>query len=253
MSTVILRPPAQCVRLYEYFCDNDLSPRSSHEALVAIASRGIATSGMPDPDGRIINSGAVGFAQRDELDLLERGNAEGGKRERVSRAQKHRETRDLLANLSTYHQTVLRLAYGDQSQVPGLKLGDNAQARKRLEGQEDEIKNRTRMKAHEKRFGCWRQILPLTKTCIDGHAEHVAQATADHAKEARTSPKAERLRKEMDRSLVQWIVHCAKPSVINEAQREALAIVREAWAAWVSVAGRPARRVRAEAFERVEA
>lgn len=219
----ITRPPAQCSRLFEYFCGNDLAPQSSFEALAAMAARGPGGhTAKADGDGRLINSGAVGFAQRDQLDLLERGNAEGGKRERVSNAQKHREVMMLLEQLSPTHVRILRLAYGPQDQVPELKLQDDPQARKRLEGEDTkvEIRNRTRATQHEKKFGCWRQILPECSTLQVAFAEHM-----------KTSKKR--------MSICGWLVTVAKPSTINEGQREALAIVREAWNAWMSVSGRP--------------
>lgn len=255
MTGSMTRPPAECSRLYDYFTENELAPTSSSEALVALAMRGIMTRGAPDPDGRMINSGNVGFGQRDALALLERGNVDGGKRERRSRAQEHREMRAQLAKLSEWHRTVLFLAYGPQDRVPGLKLGDNAQLRKRFDAQsaDDEIQNRTRAKAHEKRFGCWRQVLILTTSARHGF-ESWREEWAEKLKAATGAEKRTLARKQLDATLVHWLVNHAKPSTIAEAQREALTLVREAWNAWMDVVGRPVRHVRSTAtFQREDA
>ncbi len=152
------KPPPNDERLYRYFTGNDLEPGSMHGAFQHMAETSFAR-GVPDPDARMVNSGAVGFAQRDELDLLERGNADGRKRERVSRAQEHRETRAMLAQIGADHVEVLRLAYGPTDAIPALKLGADPQARAKLDGGAAEARSE-REKA--KRLGAWRQLLPVT-------------------------------------------------------------------------------------------
>ncbi len=224
------RPPAQCPRLYDYFTCHDLMPPSLHGAIEAMAQAGVSVRGQPDPDGRLINGGAVGFVQRNPFDSMLRHNDETQLVERVSRAQKHRETRALVDSLPPAIKQTLWLAYGPQDLVPGLKLGDNAQARKRLdEGTStlyDEVQNRSRAKSHEKRFGSWRQVLPMTRTAVRAYVEYLEQ----------TSKAAHEL------SLVHWLVNIAKPSVIAAAQAEANERVREAWNAWLDVS--QSRRVR---------
>lgn len=255
MTGTMTRPPAECPRLYDYFTENDLAPTSSSEALVALAMRGIMTRGAPDPDGRIISSGNVGFNQRDALVLLERGNEDGGKRERRSKAQEHREVRAKLATLSDHHRTVLFLAYGPQDRVPGLKLGDNAQLRKRLDeaSAELEIQNRSRARAHEKRFGNWRQVLIMSESA---HATFNAWRDEWSAKllVATTREKRALAQSQLHATFVHWLVNHAKPSTIADAQRDVAVLVREAWNAWLDAsAGRSVRHLRSTStFQREE-
>lgn len=183
------KPPPQDERLYRYFTGNDLEPGSMHGAFQHMAETSFAR-GVPDPDARMVNSGAVGFAQRDELELIERGNVDGRKRERVSKAQEHRETRAMLEQVPARCVVVLRLAYGPTDIIPALKLGANPQARAKLDGDEDKHGRTASRKSYAKRerLGAWRQLLPSTKAAQAAyekwlqHAEAVvAEKCARHA------------------------------------------------------------------------
>lgn len=179
------KAPPQDERLYRYFTGNDLQPGSMHGAFQHMSETSFAR-GVPDPDARMVNSGAVGFAQRDDLELIERGNVDGRKRERVSRAQEHRETRAMLAQLQAHHVVVLRLAYGPTDAIPALKLGANPQARAKLDGEEVEYDRSGARKAYAKRerLGAWRQVLPSTPAAKSGYAkwfEHAQAVVAERA------------------------------------------------------------------------
>ena len=227
--------PEACGYLYEFFTNHDLEPRSSFVAIANLAVTGIMVRGQPDPDARIINSGAVGFKRRDSIDLLERDNADGSRGDRASKAQKHREMRAKLAELDPMLVQVLRLAYGPQDQVPGLKLGDNAQARAKLDGEGNENENdgRRRQDAHKRRLGTRRQLLPQTRAAQEAHA-----AFNEKAKRPCT--------------LTSFIVSHATKSQIEAMSDEASAMLKVAWNAWMDLKGRRPSRVQRVEFVRIE-
>ncbi len=112
MSTNRIRPPEQHEQLYAYFAQDGLTAQSS-------GFERSSGSSTPDPDGKIIRRGLVGFAQRDYLERLERSNVDGSRGDKPSAAQKVRSTARILARMAPEHVEVLRLAYGPQD-VPEL-------------------------------------------------------------------------------------------------------------------------------------
>lgn len=157
------KPPQQDFRLLDFFSGNGIEPGSIHGAFEHMAQTSFAR-GIPDPDGRLINSGAVGFVQRSADELLDRmpgilasGSEESAwKPERVSKAQKHRETAELLARLEPGQVKILRLAFGPADQIPCMKSGA-AVARKK--------ENLETIAANDRveKLGRWRQVLPETE------------------------------------------------------------------------------------------
>lgn len=234
------KAPPQDERLYRYFTGNDLQPGSMHGAFQHMSETSFAR-GAPDPDARMVNSGAVGFVQRDELELIERGNVDGRKRERVSRAQEHRETRAMLAQIDGRHVEVLRLAYGPTDAIPALKLGANPQARAKLDGDETERDRSGARKAYAKRerLGAWSQVLPSTVVARSAYAKWV-----DHAEESSQH-------KYIGVTLAVWLINHATEKELSAARVEANNMVREAWNRWADVRGRRAKRLpRTFVFER---
>lgn len=213
------RPPPQDERLYQYFTGNDLAPPSMHGAFEHMAATSFAR-GVPDPDGRLVNTGKVGFRQRDELDLLERGNDDRGRGERVSNAQKHRETAAVLAALEPAHVAVLRLAYGPQDQVPALKLGADPQARAKLDGGGAEARGE---REKTKRLGAWRQLLPETRAAREAFAAWVS----DEEKKGKRSV-----------GVCVWLVRHAPEKALSAARVEAHQLVVVAWNTWADARGR---------------
>lgn len=142
------RPPPTNDRLYDYFSCEGLTRPSSHESFVHMASVGVATgSGMPDGDGKLVRSGAVGVR---------------GER---SKAQRYRETDALMAHLDPFHVRILRLAYGPQDQVPALKLSFDPEARARIDGVVKAGADKAqRERQLRDRLGSWRQVMPETPT-----------------------------------------------------------------------------------------
>lgn len=240
------KAPPQDERLYRYFTGNDLQPGSMHGAFQHMSETSFAR-GAPDPDARMVNSGAVGFVQRDELELIERGNVDGRKRERVSRAQEHRETRAMLAQIDGRHVEVLRLAYGPTDAIPALKLGANPQARAKLDGDETERDRSGARKAYAKRerLGAWRQVLPST-----GVARAAHQAWLRHAQDTADARPCGEARTVLV-TLEAWLVNHATEKELSAARVEANNMVREAWNLWADVRGRRAKRLpRTFVFER---
>jgi hypothetical protein len=142
------RPPATNDRLYDFFSGDGLCRPSLHEAFVHMASVGAATgSTLPDGDGKLVRSGAVGVR---------------GER---SKAQRYRETAALLARLEPCHVRVLMLAYGPQDQVPELKLSFDPEARARVDGTSRDAAGRKQRAedAQRQRLGAWRQVMPETR------------------------------------------------------------------------------------------
>ncbi len=229
------KPPPQDMRLLDYFTGNDLQPKSLHGAFEAMSATSFARA-VPDPDGRLINSGAVGFAQHTENELLDRADStqdnepESLKSERVSRTQKHRETRAILEQLSPAHQKVLRLAYGPQDTIPLLKMTEALPVKK--ENNEANAEH-----AKRKKLETWRQVLPETSTIIEAHRAWIED------------PK----RKAKGMGLLQWLVDVATQKqherTLNAAKLEAYRLVREAWNAWADLRG---RRRRAEPLDQPE-
>ena len=190
------RPPATNDRLYDYFSGDGLCRPSLHEAFVYMASVGAGTgSGVPDGDGKLVRSGAVGVR---------------GER---SKAQRHREVAALLHQLEARHVRVLMLAYGPQDQVPELKLSFDPEARARIEGaasSKDAAGRKQRAEdAQRQRLGSWRQVMPETRA---------AQAAAVGGM-----------------SVASFLAHKASKDVLTAARVEAHSMVVEAWEAWRAV------------------
>lgn len=236
------KPPPQDERLYRYFTGNDLQPGSMHGAFQHMSETSFAR-GVPDPDARMVNSGAVGFVQRDEIELIERGNVDGRKRERVSRAQEHRETRAMLWQLESWHVEVLRLAYGPADAIPGMKLGGDPQARAKLDGDTAGATKREQERA--RRLGQWRQLLPLMPSVREAfaadHAAREAKQESDYLAGRAATLDVKPV------GLVMWIVTAAPAKVLDAARVEAFQHVREAWNLWADVRGRRRRNERLDA------
>lgn len=231
------KPPQQDFRLLDFFSGNGIEPGSIHGAFEHMAQTSFAR-GIPDPDGRLINSGAVGFVQRSADELLDRmpgilasGSEESAwKPERVSKAQKHRETAVLLARLGPGQVKVLRLAFGPADQIPCMKSGA-AVARKK--------ENLETIAANDRaeKLGRWRQVLPETGAAREGFTTWV------DTHECRLS-------------LEQWLVEVgttkAQSKMLDAAKLEAYRLVKEAWNAWADVRGRQRQLRRPISFERGE-
>lgn len=190
------RPPATNDRLYDYFSGDGLCRPSLHEAFVYMASVGAGTgSGIPDGDGKLVRSGAVGVR---------------GER---SKAQRHREVAALLAKLEARHVRVLMLAYGPQDQVPELKLSFDPETRARVDGtasSKDAAGRKHRAEeAQRQRLGSWRQVMPETRA----------------AREASVGGM----------SVAAFLAKKASKDVLSAARVEAHALVVEAWEAWRAV------------------
>lgn len=233
------KPPHQDQRLLDFFTGHDLAPKSLHGAFEAMSATSFAR-GVPDPDARLVNTGAVGFIQRTEGELLDRMGKtlehedDPLQNERVSRAQKHRETATLLSRLTPRQVRILQLAYGPQDQVPGVKLGRNPPVGKEHveEGRQYEVR---------KKLESWRQVLPET----------VAAPAAFESWKLNQKPEAVQ-----GITLVRWLVEIATRKehvrTLSAIQTEAYLLVQEAHAAWAELRGRRRFRRDDPPFEREE-
>lgn len=182
------KPPPRDMRLLDHFTDHDIAAKSN-----AYERTG---SGSPDPERALINSGSVGFRQHTEEELYRRlegtieneGSKERALRpERVSRAQRQRDTGAIIELMPPDYVDVLRRAFGPQDQLPYMfvRLHEDEASRKR--------DNLGAISASQKRerLGPWRQVLPLTATV---RAEYVA-----HVKRIRDEARqdAERLERDL--------------------------------------------------------
>jgi len=203
----ISKPPSTCDRLYEYFTADVLCLQSLHGALIAMASTGIGVRGQPDPDGRMVRSGSVGFKQRDQDTLAGRLNDDGARSEKPSKAQRYAETAKVIALLTAEQVRVLQLAYGPQDAIPELKLelAGSAQARASLEGPGQERARKQR--AAE--LGNWAQVMVET------------EAAKKHWNPAKGS-------------LSRWLVHHASKTEKSACRVEAHKSVCAAWQAWMA-------------------
>lgn len=187
------KPPTDDVRLRRYFCDGaaDLGFSAAF-----IGERGAA--GAPRTDDKLINRGVV------RLDHEKRG---------PGTATEHRRVHAILQRLEPRIVTVLYLAYGPESAVPGLSLPDDPQARAKLGGH----------------LGQWRNVLIVTTA----------------AREAFERSKAAR-----GKNMPEWLKSGATKETIAAARQEAAALVSEAWNAWADARGRRPPRPRHVRVER---
>lgn len=246
----ISKPPSTCDRLYEYFTADGLCLQSLHGALIAMTSTGIGVRGQPDPDGRMVRSGSVGFKQRDQDTLAGRLNDDGARSERPSKAQRYAETAKVIALLTAEQVRVLQLAYGPQDAIPELKLelAGSAQARASLEGPGQERARKQR--AAE--LGNWAQVMVETEAARAGLSEWLAIKRAALAKQSDAIEPGANLvewamahmdsemghlksaRQDVVVSVSTWLVHHASKIQKSACRVEAHKQVTEAWNAWMA-------------------
>lgn len=198
------KPPTDDVRLRRYFCESGASFgfSSRYSIIESILHSGVTSHGDPDSDGSIVRRGVVKLSH-------ERGAR--------SAAQDERGTRALLAKLEPMTVSILFLAYGPESAVPGLSLPDDPQARARL----------------GTHLGQWRNVLIASETA------QVAWRWWQQVTGRRDELPA-------------FLLHTASKHVLREARREAAELVSEAWNEWADARGRTQRAPRGWKFERGE-
>lgn len=238
------KPPPQDARLLDFFTNHDLEPKSLHGSFEAMSATSFAR-GVPDPDRRMVSTGAVGFRQRTDTELatrtattIENEDADLFTPERVSRAQRHRETRAILAQLAPEHVAVLRRAYGPQDQVPALKLGHDPG---KSEKPGKETKAASVCYETRERLGPWRQLLCETRTAREAYATWCAEQSSDPM------------------PIERWLLERVAPKaasasakrLLSAIQLEAFRMVRAAHHVWAEKRGRR-QRIGDETFEREE-